>query len=48
MFGVDWNGPLSHEDNEGIGIEVPDIYCPLCDADEVELQCTISLSDAGP
>ena len=41
-FGVDWNGPLPAEDNERDTVEVPDTDCPLCDADQAELQRTIS------
>jgi len=30
-FGVDWEGPMPHPDNEGIsdGVVVPEIDCPL-------------------
>ena len=38
---MDWNGPLPAED-ERDAVEVPDTDCRLCDADQAELQCTIS------
>ena len=40
---MDWNGPLpAAADDERDAVEVPDTDCPLCDADQAELQRTIS------
>ena len=40
---MDWNGPLpAAADDERDAVEVPDTDCPLCDADQAELQHTIS------
>ena len=40
---MDWNGPLpAAADDARDAVEVPDTDCPLCDADQAELQHTIS------
>ena len=40
-LGADWNGPLPAEDNDR-EVWKCQTHCPLCDADQAELQRTIS------
>lgn len=39
---MDCNDPLPTGADESDAVEVPDTDCPLCDADQAELQRTIS------
>ena len=39
MFGIEWDGPLPHLEDEAVG--VPAIDCPLLQHDALELQQTI-------